>query len=204
MTWKSMAPLWVMLGGFAVLYAVDRRHRAEESDRVRAQLQLLAESVNRPSSTTERVVVTRPIYVNAAPTGAPSSSSESPSDSPPPLGKAHERPVLRLEQVEAKFTEEARNGAASSRGEAALRHGVESFIADSSAIESIECRTTLCRMQLSHASVKTSNRLIEQLFIGPEASIHGAQFFASDVEPTGDGRVRVAIMVPRAALPDAR
>ncbi len=83
-----------------------------------------------------------------------------------------------------------------------LRDRLSSAVPTSSAIEAVECRATLCRMQLVHADIANSNQLIRDLFIGPEATIHGATFTASDPEPTSDGRVRLAIFVPRAKLPE--
>jgi hypothetical protein len=201
MSWKSMAPLWVMVGGLAALYVVDRRHRSEESARLRAELQALAASARPEAAAAERVVIREPVYLSPAPGGAPPDRAGAP---PGPAPSAAPLPGERVRALMDRFEAEPRvKGAAASHGEAVLRRRIASSMAESSAIESVDCRADTCRVELVHADAGASSKLLRQLFIGPEATIHGTDFVATSPEATADGRVRVSFLVPLTQVPEA-
>jgi hypothetical protein len=207
MTWRSLTPLLALLGAFGVLYAVDRRHRIEEAERLRAEVAALAASARARPSVTERVVVERPVYVNSpAATGSPAPpADEPPADRPPPSpADVEESARRRSEQLRASFEKEPRGGAAAARGETFLRGKIAPALAETSALESVDCRATSCRLELAHADPAASNKLLEHLFIGPESTLHGTDFLATSPEQGADGKVRVTVLVPVAQLDDAQ
>lgn len=84
----------------------------------------------------------------------------------------------------------------------ALRSEALSSLDVDSHLVNVECRTSFCRMDLTHPSVAASNAFIAKMFIGPEAT-EKASFIASAPELTSEGTRRVALLVSRAEAPPA-
>jgi hypothetical protein len=194
-TWKSTAPLWVMGAALTVFYVVDRQHRATETDRLRAEIRALQDPGRRNAGTTERVVVRQPILMTQVVASASAAPSAAVAD-----GASRVEHTPQPEELEAQFQSEPRAPAAAARQEGVLQRALTSFIKDKSAIESVECRAGLCRLQLAHPDVATSNALIEKLFFGPDAALHGASFVALPGETMADGSRRYVLLVPSAEI----
>jgi hypothetical protein len=193
-TWKSTAPLWVMVAAFAAFSLADRQNRAAETERLRARLQALEDPSLRAAGT-ERVVVRQPIQVTQVLSAAPADPSAAGAERNAPAAAGAARP----DEVEERFRSEPR-GPGGARGEGVLGRAVSSFISERSSVESIECRASLCRLELVHPDIPTSNALIEKLFIGPGAALHGASFVSGSPESTKDGSKKVVLLVPSADL----
>jgi hypothetical protein len=194
-TWKSTVPLWVMAAVLAALFLWDRRHRAAETEQLHAQIRALEEAARRDDRAASEAA-RRPVFVMQGVRAAP-------ADPPAPEATQSAAPAraraLRAEELEARFRSEPRAGGAS-RDEGVLQRAVSAFREDASSVASIECRASLCRMELVHPDIPTSNALIEKLFLGPTAALHGASFVSEKPETTPDGQKRIVLLVPSDAL----
>jgi hypothetical protein len=190
---KSTAPLWVLAAALTTFYVMDRRHRAAETEQLHAQIQALAASAAREAPAATPAVVRQPVFVTQVLTAAP--PPEPPAQAAVREGPPR-TPAPRPAELAARFDGEPRAAGASSRSEGIARRAVASFLGDRSAVEGLECRTTLCRLAFVHPDVPTSNALIEKLFIGPDAAFRGASMVAEKPEPSADGRMRIVLYVP--------
>jgi hypothetical protein len=195
MKWSSAAA-WLLALAVCVVYAVDRRRAARETEQLRAEIRA---SQNKTPVTKEVIRERVSVYLS------PSSGAPASPEAPAPTASSASSPMPKppsLDELNVGFEAQPQGGAAAARGEALLRDRVAASIPPSSSIERIECRASLCRMQLVHADIATSNKLLESLFIGPNAKLQTAGFVASNPEPTDDGHVRCAVFVPRGKLPE--
>jgi hypothetical protein len=79
--------------------------------------------------------------------------------------EAREQEALR--RLDARLASEARDTAWSEPTEAEIREAIEG---DGSArLISVECRATLCRAEVEHASVESQERFIDQVLDSPAA-----------------------------------
>jgi hypothetical protein len=184
-----------MAGVLVALFLWDRRHRAVETEQLHAQIRAIEEAARRDGRAASEAAP-RPVYVTQVVTAAPAdpSAPEAAQSAAPARARAP-----RAEELEARFRSEPRAEGAS-HDEGVLRRAVSSFRDDGSTVESIECHASLCRMELVHPDIPTGNALVEKLFLGPTAALHGASFRAEKAETTPDGQKRIVLLVPSDAL----
>jgi hypothetical protein len=103
----------------------------------------------------------------------------------------------RLDLAERTFEGESVDPAWGQEHTEALKNEALANLAVDSRLVKVECRTSLCRIDLTHPSIEASNAFIEKMFIGPDA-LEKAPFMAGAPEVIADGTRSVALLVGRA------
>jgi hypothetical protein len=186
MNWRASLP-WIAVVVLGAGYAVDRRRILDESARIRGQIQDI-KSQPQSAPVVQRVYVSPP----APAASAGSAPAPAPSEAPP----VSPRSKITLASLKETFEQESR-GAAAARNESDIRAQIAGVVQGPNSIERVDCRETMCRLQLAYADVPTSKQVMRDLFIGPEAKLQSG-FVASRPEATEDGSVRSTIFVPSA------
>jgi hypothetical protein len=138
----------------------------------------------------------------AAPTAAaevPGSGGEATAAAPPPPTPAVMRDRIGL-AFDAEHLDSAWTGAELARLEKAL----PALLPQGSQLRRVECRSTMCRIESSHASVDQFGDFVQRAFINGEARVNQSGFFAGLLaEPTpGQPVVTVAYIARQGhALP---
>jgi hypothetical protein len=141
----------------------------------------------------------------------PASSEHTASVTPPPAQKigpsdqtqqsnnkrGEEEARANQTAVEVAFTSEAidRSWAPDARGE--LRQHLAALLPASSSLRDVDCRSSICRVEMVHANAKESGAFVQKAFMGGKDSAWNGPGMVMPVQVNSDGTVAVAVYLGR-------
>jgi hypothetical protein len=107
--------------------------------------------------------------------------------------------------VEAGFASETRDQAWSATARLRLSEAVTRLLPEGSGVRDIDCRSTLCRIELSHSDPNAERGFMEKAIHDPEGGFGNGPGYVSRSEPAADGTFVEVIYLARegATLPSA-
>lgn len=98
------------------------------------------------------------------------------------------------EQMEERFYAEAADAAWDYKAVRTIEQRIAGLMPASSALRSVECRASFCRIETSHASIEEFRELVHGAFLSPDTQLWNGGFFASVLgEPPAAGAGMVAV-----------
>lgn len=188
--------LGVVLVGIAGLDLSDRRRQNERIEQLETQLADIQRLVRRappatPTRAVERIIEKMIVAGPAAPVG--------PEAAPAPPTVPKDADSIGAE-VETSFQKEALDPAWAGRARDSIHRGLSDATSDMArrpAIRAVDCRASLCRIELLHESAEEQQTLAERISAeGPGQFWKGASFTAPP-ETSPDGRVVTVMFLAR-------
>lgn len=111
---------------------------------------------------------------------------------PPPL----EPPVLR-ERMDQCFTQERPDPSWAAQAKQQVEASLAAVLPSSSAIRSVECRTTMCRIESTHGDREQYQRFIQDGLMNPDKQAWNGAFLALRFGEPTDGPMLAVVYVAR-------
>jgi hypothetical protein len=114
---------------------------------------------------------------------------------PAPTASAPQRAVTSEEvrdHYEISFIGENVDAAWSQKARGLASERLKVTLPDSSAVRSIDCRTSMCRIETSHADLDHYRQFVQKSFMEPESSIWNAATYSSIIDDSSGNLVVVS------------
>lgn len=186
-----MKPLPLLLTvpfvGLLVLHYVDQRRHTSELAELRSELGALSTPVDAPRAEAEaRRAAPRPALAPAAPKQA--AEEPAPEADPPPTPPPMEVIEVR-DRLEVSFAEQR----ADARWSGEARHTAETRLStvlpETSKLQSLECRTSMCRIETVHEGLESYRQFVQGAFMNPETKLWNGGFFSTELAAPVDGKL---------------
>lgn len=188
---KPMHLLWAVLfvGLLAMHLADQRRHESEIAEMRR---ELGASSA--PRAETARSEAPRPapepvasIRVGEAPAPAPAVEAQP----KPPMEAAEVR-----DHLEVTFTQQRADGQSDDARRTAEAR-LTAVLPATAKLQSLECRTSMCRIETVHQSAESYQQFVKGAFLDPKTKIWNAGFFSTQLIDPVDGKLVIISYLAR-------
>jgi hypothetical protein len=188
----------VVSAAVAAMVVVERRHEAAELRGLRAAVASLSASVDSSRQRADdresvgamlRQIAARPTQQEPVPpttTPAP----EAPQARAPTPAEVRDKldGVFAGEQVDTKWAQEAR-----AKAEGKLAAAMPA----TSALRSVECRASMCRVETVHEDLGSYRQFVEKAFQDPETRVWNGGFFSTPVDKRDDGTLVIVAYLAR-------
>jgi hypothetical protein len=185
--------------GVVVYLVHDARSRRAEIDGLRAQLAAVASA---PAPTVTVREVTRELVPVPAPhdeepaaaaAAAPGANAEAKGAAPSP---PRMEPAEQRARYSSKFNEEPRDAQWASASQATATAKLTAVLPPSSELTSVECRSSMCKIETVHEDVERYHEFAKGAFMDPKTvPWNGAFFSTGSVDPATGKFVAVAYLV---------
>jgi hypothetical protein len=192
----AIVPALVVTAG--VLYADHRRGEANLAH-IRAEVASLSSAVERHQEReprlVERVTVLAPTANTAAESPAPGKESEATARKDE---KPRELPVADVrDRLEAAFVAERSSSDWTREAQSTAQRKLAAMPSLSSSVRSVECRSSMCRIETVHQDAKSYRQFVETAFLNPETKLWNGGFFATLAGDHQDGSLAVVSYLAR-------
>src|SRR6185312_7924965 len=181
-----------------IAYTQDRA-RQREIDQLRDTVNALQDRPAAPAPAP--TIVTNVI---AAPATAPAPSASQASADPAPAAPAAPAPQRTNQEImdhyEISFTEQNADAAWAPGARHLAEQRLKATMPDGSEVRAIDCRTSLCRIETSHADMAHYQQFVRSALFDPTTSVWNAATYSSLVEDR-DGHLVVVSYVSREGEP---
>lgn len=152
----------------------------------------------------------------AMPSHAPAQPSTEDQASPPrnPEGGSQsasrwkEEALAQRTAIEAGFAAEVIDGAWAAAARRDLRDRISALLPSTSSLADVDCRASMCRVELVHREAAGSQRFMQAAFFDPKDRVWSGPGFAIPAETGSDGTVTVVLYLARDGasfpMPDTR
>lgn len=189
---KPVHLLWAVpfVGLLALQLADQRRHESELAE-LRSELGAPRPPPPRIDVGARREVRSAPAATPPTPvTGAPAAEPAAPPK-PPPMEVGEVRD--RLEGTFAKQRPDAQSDEARRTAETRLA----AILPATSKLQSLECRTSMCRIETVHEDPESYQQFVKGAFLDPETKLWNAGFFSTPLTNPVDGKLVIVSYLAR-------
>jgi hypothetical protein len=203
--------------GAVLLHFSEQRSRQDEVDRLMADLTTLSRRVrdlasdvaaqDRAWAAPLKTSKAAPAPAKAADSGAPSPApnaanaasprnaapSTPPADAPAPTETPMPSPATMAkiasvrDKFQGQFDAERSDPRWAAEAESTLKEKLGGMLPDSSKIQSIDCRATMCRIETVHENMDRFRQFMGGAFMDPNTKVWNGGFFSSPVGEVSDG-----------------
>ncbi len=119
-----------------------------------------------------------------------------------------EEALAQRTAIEAGFAGEAVDGTWAAAARRDLRDKVSALLPSTSSLADVDCRASMCRVELVHREAAGSQRFMQAAFFDPKDRVWSGPGFAIPAETGSDGTVTVVLYLARDGasfpMPDTR
>jgi hypothetical protein len=200
-TWHVLVPLLVLgSGAFYVKQQREQREQRAEVEQLRRETAALASSVNEREEQAPRRLVTQSLLRGLAsaehppePTAATAEKPAQSEASATPGGAPSAAEVAM--RMQAAFSSEGPDRDWSEKTQQATQEKISAMMPNGSAVRSVDCRASLCRVEMSHEGVDDYRQFVRGAYLSPESGVWSGPTFTTVLErPAGGGLVAVSFL----------
>lgn len=199
---RSQLLLALCLSGAGALALIAHRQQQAETARLRAEVAALAvnageaQRVAASQTLLARMMIAAPAQVAAqgTPPDAPGTQPGRPAaDTGHPQRSRPDNDVSGT--ATQAFAREALDPAWSTQAQSIVRDRMSSILTDSSTLHALECRSSMCRMELVMKDPARSGDLMRRAFADPKTRVWKGHVFAHRVDSADGEQLTVAYLV---------
>ncbi|WP_437554868.1 hypothetical protein WME97_22800 [Sorangium sp. So ce367] len=214
-----MKRIWQVLialaaaGGVAAL-AVDRRRDEAELARMREDMGALSRAIEATKSgpalagaapRPERRIEAAAPAPAAPPAEAPAAPAPEPpgeeNESAPTVERRAAALAAVRERLEDTFTQQGTDARWSAEAREAAREKLSAALPDTSSLRSIECRSSMCRVETVHQDFEQYEQFVRSTFMNPQEALWRGGFFTLPVNDPREGELVTVAYVGREGAP---
>lgn len=188
---KPVHLLWaVPFVGLIAMHLADQRRHESELAEIRSELGARsAPRAERALSEAPRLASGPAASIRVAEAPAPAPAAEAPPK--PPMEAAEVR-----DHLEGTFTQQ-RADVQSDEARQTAEARLTAVLPATAKLQSLECRTSLCRIETIHQSAESYQQFVKGAFLDPKTKIWNAGFFSTQLTDPVDGKLVIVSYLAR-------
>ncbi|WP_437669358.1 hypothetical protein [Sorangium sp. So ce131] len=201
--------------GAATMFVLERGRQQEEIARMRDDMGALSRDLDEARSEAASAAAVRRLArrieaaerTSPAPPPAPEERAAAPTqpgDEPEGPAAAEQRTATMAEvseRLQDVFAGEGIDAQWTAAARETARDKLSAALPDSSSLRSLECRSSMCRIETEHADLEQFQRFVQGAFMDPQKKPWNGGFFAMPVSDPSDGKVVVVSYLAREGEP---
>jgi hypothetical protein len=196
---------WLVFAALGIFATTVFWWEKRANDSAMAELRKKVSQVERePPTPIDRPAAPMIAYVSAPsepPSAAEPTSTVKPAAAPTASAAQHAPTNEEVrDHYEMSFIGEYADAAWSQKARGLASERLKATLPDSSAVRSIDCRTSMCRIETSHADLEHYRQFVQKSFMDPESSIWNAATYSS-ITDDSSGNLVVVSYVSRDGQP---
>jgi hypothetical protein len=195
-TWHVLLPLLVL--GSGAFYVKQQRDQRAEIEHLRRDTAALASSVKEGHEQASRSLSTQALLQGLA--RAPEATAPPTDERPAPAEERaapHAVPSFAevATRMDAAFSREAPDRDWSEKTQQETAAKISAMMPKDSAVRAVDCRSSMCRVEMSHESADDYHQFVQSAYMSPETGVWSGPTFTTILErPAGGGVVAVSFL----------